>query len=995
MGILSGVYSMGIRDLFSVIYSYQIIIMRPKFVLIPESIRINLNGVLFQRHRATERSMNKKLLRFFLFVCVAMLANQKVQAQGGGSNCGIALATPLGMPYSTSGTTCGAGNPFNPSNITAACLPASYLKSDEWLYYFCATRSGSCAITLNNLNPVFPDAAISVWQGCPGANNCLGANTQVVPGTLSMTLAAVQGQCYFILISNASTALIHCFSFDMTVEMLPSKPSPNLGCTNMDFGTGDFSGWFGTDGTIVCTSSNAGSPNYLISSSGLPSSQHTIMTSGTDACGAFPVVFPGANYSVMLGDGPTTGGMGGTLEQSFLVSPANAQLVYHYAVVIQNGGHQASQQPFFSVNMFDKNDLPIQCAHFLVVADSTIPGFAKASCDPSVFYRAWTAVNVDLSAYVGQAITIKFTVGDCCLGAHFAYAYVDCSCKQMTITGRDSTCAGGSAILIAPPGFSNYAWTPGGQSTPSITVYPLAQTVYTVTMSSVANTNCRSVLYDTVKLVPGPQAAFTDQIIVPNCSGGVVQFNNTSAGAISYSWNFGDSTSSLQNNPVHSYAFSGAYVVTLLVRNNLGCVDSVQQILVQNGVTASTIVSSPACSDSTGTALAIASGGTVPYTYSWHTQPPQTTSLATALGPGIYTVTVTDSAACKTDVTTMLFGPTPVAVTIHGSGTVLCAGAKIGLVANASGGSGSYQYTWSPGGLTGDTISVSPATSGNYAVLVKDYFGCPARDSILLTVAPTPLLAFSVDTADCIPYCAVFSNQSGGASSYLWTFGDRDSSFQTAPVHCYNQTGQYDITLTGISAAGCVQKLVLNKYIHVYPRPLASFSASPTVVSVFDPNVCFVNTSTGGLTQTWHFGDSWNSTSPAEKPCFKYTDAGLYCVKLNVQSDKGCADSLVACIQVKPDPVLYVPNTFTPNADGLNDVFLPRGENIDPARYQIWVFDRWGDIVWQTTEWGKGWDGRKAPGQEVLQEDTYVWKIECWDLEKNFIRQVGHITIVK
>jgi gliding motility-associated-like protein len=445
---------------------------------------------------------------------------------------------------------------------------------------------------------------------------------------------------------------------------------------------------------------------------------------------------------------------------------------------------------------------------------------------------------------------------------------------------------------------------------------------------------------------------------------------------------------------VHTYALPGSYVVSLVVHNKLGCTDSVQEFLDQTGVTASTIVSLPACSDSMGTALAVASGGTAPYSYSWQTIPPQTTQLAVGLLAGTYTVTVTDSAGCSSNTSTWMFAPSQVNVSIGTSSPTICLGSNALLIANATGGYSNYSYSWSPGAMTSDSVTVSPTTTIRYHLIVKDQNGCPAKDSVLLTVSPAPILHFVADTAGCKPFCPSFSNSSSGGSSYLWTFGDGDSTFQTSPTHCYNKAGQYGITLTGKNTTGCVLKLTLNKYIHVYPPPVAAFSA-PISVSVFDPKVCFENNSAGGLNPAWHFGDAKSSTSTDENPCFKYAAAGSYCIKLVVENDKGCADSTVHCLSVKPDPVLYVPNTFSPNNDGLNDLFLPKGENIDPARFQIWVFDRWGNIVWQTTEWGKGWDGILPGGTEVVQQDTYVWKIECWDLESNFISEAGRITVVK
>jgi gliding motility-associated-like protein len=92
---------------------------------------------------------------------------------------------------------------------------------------------------------------------------------------------------------------------------------------------------------------------------------------------------------------------------------------------------------------------------------------------------------------------------------------------------------------------------------------------------------------------------------------------------------------------------------------------------------------------------------------------------------------------------------------------------------------------------------------------------------------------------------------------------------------------------------------------------------------------------------------------------------------------------------------IYVPNSFTPNGDGLNDLFVPQGIGIDQARYELWVFDRWGNLVFYTNEWGKGWDGKMQEGSDVCQVDTYVWKIDVADQKGKRHLLIGHISLIR
>jgi gliding motility-associated-like protein len=103
----------------------------------------------------------------------------------------------------------------------------------------------------------------------------------------------------------------------------------------------------------------------------------------------------------------------------------------------------------------------------------------------------------------------------------------------------------------------------------------------------------------------------------------------------------------------------------------------------------------------------------------------------------------------------------------------------------------------------------------------------------------------------------------------------------------------------------------------------------------------------------------------------------------------------VHCLVIGPDYTLYVPNAFSPNGDGMNETFYPKGSGIDESRYKMWIFDRWGNMIWYTEQWGKGWDGHANDGNDVAQEDVYIWKIQVYDYLNKKHDYIGHVSMVK
>ncbi len=126
-----------------------------------------------------------------------------------------------------------------------------------------------------------------------------------------------------------------------------------------------------------------------------------------------------------------------------------------------------------------------------------------------------------------------------------------------------------------------------------------------------------------------------------------------------------------------------------------------------------------------------------------------------------------------------------------------------------------------------------------------------------------------------------------------------------------------------------------------------------------------------------------------------YRATRTLCPTLFATTHYGCKDTSTYCIDIGPDFVIYMPNAFTPNGDGLNDLFVPNLMGIDPNSFEMWIFDRWGNNIWYSQVWGKGWDGKANGGKDIAQQDVYVWKIACKDFVGKPRTFVGHVSLIR
>lgn len=251
-------------------------------------------------------------------------------------------------------------------------------------------------------------------------------------------------------------------------------------------------------------------------------------------------------------------------------------------------------------------------------------------------------------------------------------------------------------------------------------------------------------------------------------------------------------------------------------------------------------------------------------------------------------------------------------------------------------------------------------------------------DSIesMLYVFSEPFIDFTVvDGVLCAPDAAHFINlsQVEGEVLYIWEFGDGQTSNVHSPSYAYTNVGDYSVGLTLISLEGCIDTLYLleQDLVSVYPSPTAGFSVTPNQVDVCDNEVVFINQSNGATSFAYYYDQGQYMTSESDFTHY-YTQSGSDYPMQIAYNEFGCADSIRAEVFVEPFTI-YIPNTFIPDADGLNDIFLPITD-FEIHEWDLSIYNKWGELIYNGQDYANGWDGSSQGNQ--CQDGTYIYTLK-------------------
>lgn len=321
---------------------------------------------------------------------------------------------------------------------------------------------------------------------------------------------------------------------------------------------------------------------------------------------------------------------------------------------------------------------------------------------------------------------------------------------------------------------------------------------------------------------------------------------------------------------------------------------------------------------------------------------------------------------------------------------LICGGAFAELEAVLfEGGSGAgYDFNWTwqntPVGTNDSEIVDYPAATGSYCLTLSDNCETPAITECVDVVIETPIMAdFTSDTTRaCIPGIFQFESLVDMAqiSQHEWLFGDEELSYESNPVHAYPVPGGYDVTYNITSLIGCEYTNFQPGYLQVYPRPTAGFTATPQPTRIPDTRIQFESiTSNNVMEWYWLFDSIQNlGVSPLADPEFVFPIdiGGDYPVTLVVTDANGCSSQITRMIEVLDLFALYIPTSFTPNNDGVNDAFFVQGADIDPNRFTLQIFNRWGNQVFETFDLNEPWYGPSTEGSGYYAPDgLYYYRV--------------------
>jgi len=443
----------------------------------------------------------------------------------------------------------------------------------------------------------------------------------------------------------------------------------------------------------------------------------------------------------------------------------------------------------------------------------------------------------------------------------------------------------------------------------------------------------------------------------------------------------------LNNTPTTA---SGSYTVTVTDAN--GCTGTATTSVTVNPAPVLNASASPSgiCYGSPAT-LSV-TGAT---TYQWSSGETDSSFIATPQTTTTYSVTGTNQLGCTSSTQILLTVYPTLVVSITPAQPSICFGETVQITVSSTGNNPSY--SWDNGSQTA-LITVSPTTTTTYNVITTDTHGCSGSASTVVTVNPIPTVDFEgVPLSGCMPLEVNFTSMSSPSNSHVWSFGDNIASTIVNPEHIYTTSGSFTVTLTVTSGAGCTNAKSKTNYIEVYPKPIASFNTSSNITEVFESVITFIDHSSGANAWFWDFGEA-DSTSTLQNPSYTYTQDGSYTVWLYVQNQYGCSDSTSREILIRPLTTIYVPNAFTPNGDGLNDYFGPMGIGMDLDDFEMYIYDRWGKLIFLTKDINYLWDGKVMGSDLYAVEDVYSWVIfmnKQKNSDQHLYRKIGNVTLLR
>lgn len=464
-----------------------------------------------------------------------------------------------------------------------------------------------------------------------------------------------------------------------------------------------------------------------------------------------------------------------------------------------------------------------------------------------------------------------------------------------------------------------------------------------------------------------------------------------------YSWSNGGNAAGLTN------LSAGTYCVTAM--DTRGCfVEDCITFTEPSPISLYASGDQTICLSQEANIVSVAVGGVQPYSYFWtpggYITPSITVEPAQSEEYCVYAI---DFHGCISNVRcASIFVNPPLEMKLTVTEDTICKGDTTQLKLSMSGGSGGpYFYELLGSGAVSPEYPVSPDRTSRFIVVGSDGCGSPqVSEELYVTVldAPVPNISASPITG-CAPLTVQFTEHNTGNLNvnYEWDFNDGsyfNGSHDYNPKYTFKNGGLYSIKVKLTNDFGCSTIVTLPEYIDVWPAPYSDFAASTQSTTILNPTIEFYNYSLGANTNYWIFGDGDSIMTANPMPHTFPALVGEYLVQLITENTFGCRDTGFMKIEVLDDNLFYAPNAFNPHSF-INDnrVFKPLINGLDESNYHFFIYNRWGEIIFETTDPNRAWDGRNNNG-ELYPPGSYPWFIQYADKAGTPFLRKGNVSII-
>ncbi len=929
------------------------------------------------------------------------------------------------------------------------------------------TNSDTVTVSVNQLPVASAGTDVSICSGAQATLTGSGGACLWMPGGMTSATVNVNPLIttnYILQVTDGNG----CISYDSVLVNVNPLPNAYAG-TDKEICINDVTTLTATGG-IAYLWSPSGSVSSSISVSPSLTTAYIVSVTDINGCSnrdtvivsvnALPVISAGANQSICSGLPASLNASGGA---GYLWNPGNISgatvtvtppATTNYIVTGTDSNGCVNTDTVLVL----VNQLPVIDAGAGQVLCSGGNGTLTASGGISYLWMpgGLTGTTITVNPLVNTTYTVTGTDINGCVNSDSVSILVNP--LPVASAGPDAAICDGAATTLSATGGISYSWSPGGGTSASISVSPVATTNYIVSVIDANGCENQDSVLVIVYALPLVSAG-PDQAI---CAGSNI--NLGASGAASYIWFPGNlNGSAITVSPVSSTS----YIVTGTDSN--GCSNSDVVMITVNPLPVVNIGGDQTICSGLQAVLS-AGGGNL---YSWN--PGGMQGATVNVWPVVttqYTVTVTDNNGCVSSaVTTVYVNPLPVANA--GPDQFVCPGDQATMVA-----SGGIGYLWMPGSVTGNVLTVTPSGIQSYVLTVTDNNGCTDTDTVVVGLEPLPVAAFTLQAPVCAGTAFVFSNNStvtsGSIVGHSWDFGDGTIGTDVMPSHIYTSAGPYLVSLSILTDAGCTSQV--SHMLTVNPLPAVDFTTQPQCAGLPVLFTDLSDASPNGIVKwIWDFGDgatSWWDQHPAHV----YSNPGWYTIGLTIVTDSGCVSGITRPNAVEvfqlpearfsytpssisimdprvyfrdlsldatswwwqfgdgvgqsdiPNPVyaysdtgIYVVSLEIINQEGCRDTaygevfiepdftlyipnaFTPNGdginENFNPSgigirTYDLLIFDRWGSQVFSSSNLSKGWDGRSANGT-VCMQGVYVYTIRVLDYKNSERQYTGQVSLIR